>query len=756
MIDATSPETTDIADDDRLIELLGELASGPAERAMALRALSALPPRLWTLERVGGAVATIAPQAQEETDDDLAFLTWNVLSSLVARGRELSDEPVPFEEVLVDLLTAESAEIRGFAATTLGRTSQRSSARAIAEAVAVEQRWDVAIRGIGALTQASVPIPASVLLDMLGAPTQEAVAFAARALGASGTLDARPLLLGLLAGGQRLEDSTERDINHAISWLDGAEAQELATELFEDALELDDGGLVLATGGGRAAGFTLVFTPDSQTLTLDLHLPTDGCDSDVAELGSAISAMLGTTQMPSPHRLSSDGREFTLRYAPEIPSGSALRAFAEVVDHLTPAVELADRRSVGVGVVQTALGGVREAVEQLSGRQAALAGALPKARLTRTENGERWTVLDAGSAGVDSEGVPLLTWTAAMATDAVWTDQPERGIAFAISWSQETRMELDAARCAAIAQTIGWRIGLPLEGQVADSTPALLSACELPAGDIHGVWVCDEAGLEDVISRPGAGHAAARYARLLDRLESLTMFLGCYAHRVGVGEDPAESLNLRPLPAQEWIPPELPEPEEEAPETSPHQPVVEQPTLEFELPSDDAPTDDFTDLQFLRRPPTPPVFVEGQEEAVAPAPSEPDRPTRQHRRVETVPAPSPAFPSGPSLPSGPGQAGVNSGQPPLDEQGRTPAEVVKQLSADLVTVDVYLRSAGYNHAKLAQIMGILLGLDGDECQAVIDKAPCRLLSAVPRDRARTIKTVLEGTGAVIAWEEVGD
>ena len=57
--------------------------------------------------------------------------------------------------------------------------------------------------------------------------------------------------------------------------------------------------------------------------------------------------------------------------------------------------------------------------------------------------------------------------------------------------------------------------------------------------------------------------------------------------------------------------------------------------------------------------------------------------------------------------------------------------------------------------KMGWIMTILLGMEKDEAERVIAKAPCRLLEAVPRDRARTIKTVLEGTGATIAWQETG-
>jgi ribosomal protein L7/L12 len=120
------------------------------------------------------------------------------------------------------------------------------------------------------------------------------------------------------------------------------------------------------------------------------------------------------------------------------------------------------------------------------------------------------------------------------------------------------------------------------------------------------------------------------------------------------------------------------------------------------------------------------------------------------------PAPTPAPPEAPA-PRPPARAADNSaGAAPLDEQGRTPAEVLKSLNANIETVDVYLRSAGYNHTKLAQIMSILLGMTPAQARACIEQAPGILLENVPRDRARTIRTVLEGTGAKIAITSPGD
>lgn len=111
----------------------------------------------------------------------------------------------------------------------------------------------------------------------------------------------------------------------------------------------------------------------------------------------------------------------------------------------------------------------------------------------------------------------------------------------------------------------------------------------------------------------------------------------------------------------------------------------------------------------------------------------------------------------PSLPSTSAQsADPSSGRAPLNELGQTPSEVVKSLQADIARVDVYLRTAGYNHGKLAQIMSIMLNMSMGDARELIERAPCILTEDIPRDRARTIKTVLEGTGAKIAVTPTGE
>ncbi len=102
------------------------------------------------------------------------------------------------------------------------------------------------------------------------------------------------------------------------------------------------------------------------------------------------------------------------------------------------------------------------------------------------------------------------------------------------------------------------------------------------------------------------------------------------------------------------------------------------------------------------------------------------------------------------------QRPADSGRQPLDAKGRTPTEVVKNLNANIAHVDVYLRSAGYSTGKLAQIMSILMGMDMGDARKLIEKAPCLLAENIPRDRSRTIKTVLEGTGAKLAITPHGE
>jgi ribosomal protein L7/L12 len=88
--------------------------------------------------------------------------------------------------------------------------------------------------------------------------------------------------------------------------------------------------------------------------------------------------------------------------------------------------------------------------------------------------------------------------------------------------------------------------------------------------------------------------------------------------------------------------------------------------------------------------------------------------------------------------------------------GRTPTEVVRNLGAGIAKVDIYLRFAGYNTGKLTQIMTILMGMGKEEVLEIIERSPCMLKEGVPRDRARQIKTVLEGTGAKIAVVAPGE
>jgi ribosomal protein L7/L12 len=731
MSERTPHDSQAQTNDAHLIDILGDLALDAQKRDAALRAIASLPTDFWNEERVGGAIAAIGPAAESETDEEIAFLTWNVLASLLAHVRTASDG-VQFEDEITSLLGAQSAEIRGFAATSLGRTNSRDAARTLAEALVEETEFEVAIRATASLTMAGVPLPASVLIDMLEAPTEEAVAFSARTLGAAGELHARPKMIVQTRCPH--EDATHLDLEDAIRALDAVEAQERSTDLFEEAAELGDGAIELLAGGGVAAGYNVQFHPKGPTVTVDFHLPVTGCEASASTLTGAIALLLCTEVTP---RLEADGdRCFVVQLPLSIPAWSALRAIKTIAPILDATFEHSDRRSVAPTVVQEALKNAATAIQRIAHRPYGLQRNGHAPSRVRTRDGASWYIAGRGSAGVDDSDGPRVSWAIALDCDELLSELPASGLHLAVSWSEQTNLDLDAEACDAIARSLSWKLGIPLIGGVEDSVPPLLTAAGVPSGDIHAMWRADTTSLRDARERLTSWDSNAQFAALVQQVGSLGALFRSYAHAVRDGEDPSAALNLAPIPEPAWEAPPLPEPPEE--------PKV---TAEFPRLSRDGSVDNPSDAAppIPRRPPSPPVFRDDQEPTAAE-----DAPSHSHGPSAAAAPGAPA--AMPSLPRGQTAASADQG-PPLDERGRTPSEVVRELSADLTTVDVYLRSVGFNHAKLCQIMTILLGIEKAEAETIVARAPCRLLEAVPRDRARMVKTVLEGTGATIAWQD---
>ena len=69
--------------------------------------------------------------------------------------------------------------------------------------------------------------------------------------------------------------------------------------------------------------------------------------------------------------------------------------------------------------------------------------------------------------------------------------------------------------------------------------------------------------------------------------------------------------------------------------------------------------------------------------------------------------------------------------------------------AEKTEFDVILQSAGANKLNVVKEVKNILGLGLKEAKDMVDGAPATLKSAVSKDEANNIKTVLEGAGAQV-------
>lgn len=101
---------------------------------------------------------------------------------------------------------------------------------------------------------------------------------------------------------------------------------------------------------------------------------------------------------------------------------------------------------------------------------------------------------------------------------------------------------------------------------------------------------------------------------------------------------------------------------------------------------------------------------------------------------------------------------VFSAVPTADEPlqpGLFEDERLKRLDATSALVDVVLRHPGYSDRNIGQVMSILLSLDYGSCLEIAGKAPTVITWGVARERALTMKTVLEGAGGRVVLVEPG-
>lgn len=100
------------------------------------------------------------------------------------------------------------------------------------------------------------------------------------------------------------------------------------------------------------------------------------------------------------------------------------------------------------------------------------------------------------------------------------------------------------------------------------------------------------------------------------------------------------------------------------------------------------------------------------------------------------------------------------GAPPLDEDaplepGRYDDERLKRPDATTALVDVILRHPGYSDRSIGQVLSILLSLDYATCLEIAERAPTVVAWGVARERALTMKTVVEGAGGKVTLVEPG-
>jgi ribosomal protein L7/L12 len=742
-------ETFSDQGDAQLISLLGELAA-PARRADALSQLRALPDLFWTPDRVEGALGALLPLAQAEDDDERAFALWNLLAALIPQA----PDPRAATAALAGLLEAHSAEIRGFAATTLGSLDARLAASPLLRALAREPRWDVAVRLIGALHHLDARPSPDALEALLQAPAEEAAAYAAAALrdGERGERRRALALLGLRRGD--LSGAARRALTVALSEADLEGAQALLPALFPEqgAVEAPPrGGHQWRLYEHQKLRMTLALRfcaepgddelPAALSLRLDLRLPGVNGGQDAHALAQALQQAVGARgavrALPDPRQ---EGAWQAWAPLEPLSAQTALPALRHLLEPLQRAAARLDRGAREDGAfVQQALQELMEALHDRAQLALWLRRRFPHAQGGRDPRGGQISRL--ATAQGEALGAVLLQELAALSSDAT-----AAGITALLCPSAPQPHAL-AAR---LAQILTWKTGArweALPAADAQATAALTGALD-PALAL-GARSADDARADD----PGALRVAL--SRWLENLAALT----------AQGASLGELLGMAPTLWTPALPPEG----EDAPLDDPD----DAPTL-------DSPRERLQRLLALRERAQP-------DPAQAPAPQPDDAPAPQPapqvaptaprlppaapaQRAPALPpkaapptpapaappAPTPAPPEAPA-PRPPARAADNSaGAAPLDEQGRTPAEVLKSLNANIETVDVYLRSAGYNHTKLAQIMSILLGMTPAQARACIEQAPGILLENVPRDRARTIRTVLEGTGAKIAITSPGD
>ncbi len=90
------------------------------------------------------------------------------------------------------------------------------------------------------------------------------------------------------------------------------------------------------------------------------------------------------------------------------------------------------------------------------------------------------------------------------------------------------------------------------------------------------------------------------------------------------------------------------------------------------------------------------------------------------------------------------------------ETGRYDDPRLQGADANTSLVDVVLRHPGYSDRNIGQVLSILLSLDYARCLELARLAPTVIAWGVARDRAKTMKTVIEGAGGKVYLAAPGE
>ena len=86
-------------------------------------------------------------------------------------------------------------------------------------------------------------------------------------------------------------------------------------------------------------------------------------------------------------------------------------------------------------------------------------------------------------------------------------------------------------------------------------------------------------------------------------------------------------------------------------------------------------------------------------------------------------------------------------------QGDFTDERLRREDATTSLVDVVLRHPGYSDKNMAKVLTLLLSVDYSEALSIIALAPCVLARGTGQERARTMKSVVEGAGGKVVLVE---